>query len=142
MTLSATVLWFVLALIVAGAEMMTGTVYLLAVAAACVGGGAASFFGLPVSGQFAVCGAVILAGIFLLHRVRAKKAEAHDEMQMMDSGRTVRVDAVGSDGLAVVQYRGAPWIARAQEGDLTIGVWLIDRVDGTQLVLKPVRRSA
>ena len=37
--ISTTVLWFILALIVAGAEMFTGTVYLLAVAVACAAGG-------------------------------------------------------------------------------------------------------
>lgn len=37
---------------------------------------------------------------------------------------------------AVVQYRGAPWIACAEEGDLTPGTWIIARVDGTRLVLR------
>ena len=46
------------------------------------------------------------------------------------------MDVVGSDGLAVVQYRGAPWVARPEGNEpLTPGRWTIARVDGTQLVL-------
>ena len=56
----------------------------------------------------------------------------------LDRDQIVTVEAVGSDGLAVVQYRGAPWIARPGEGVLSPGIWLIDRVDGAQLILKPL----
>ena len=41
--ISGTVLWFILALIVAAVEMVTGTVYLLAVTLACAAAGAASW---------------------------------------------------------------------------------------------------
>ena len=54
-----------------------------------------------------------------------------------DAGSTLcLMDVVGSDGLAVVQYRGAPWVARPEGNEpLTPGRWTIARVDGTQLVL-------
>lgn len=49
---------------------------------------------------------------------------------------------VGSDGLAVVTYRGATWIARpGSASNLTPGVWTIESVDGTQLVLGERRGS-
>ena len=58
------------------------------------------------------------------------------KLQHLDSGQWVTVDVVGSDGLAVVQYRGAPWVARPEGNEpLTPGRWTIARVDGTQLVL-------
>ena len=49
MIISGTVLWFILALIVAAVEMVTGTVYLLAVTLACAAAGAASWLGLSRS---------------------------------------------------------------------------------------------
>ena len=89
--------------------------------------------------QLVVC-AVILAGgclsVIAVRRKHAGRKDASSELQHLDNGQWVRVDTVCSDGLAVVQYRGAPWIARP-DGDepLTPGRWTIARVDGTQLVL-------
>ena len=62
MFISGTVLWFILALIVAAVEMVTGTVYLLAVTLACAAAGAASWLGLSASWQFAVCALVTVIG--------------------------------------------------------------------------------
>lgn len=136
MSLSATVLWFIAALVAAGIEMFLGTVYLLAVAAACAGGGLASFFGFGTAWQLTAAAVIIVAGIWLVHRFRRTREDRSSELQQMDSGQTVTVAGVGEDGFATVSYRGAPWTARAAEGQtLAPGLWRIARVDGTQLVL-------
>ncbi len=137
MTLSATVLWFIAALLLAGGEMLLGTVFLLAVAGGAAAAGCASWAGLSMAWQLALCGLVIVAGsaAILLLRRRAAVDDEAAKLQALDAGRLVRVEAVGSDGLAVVQYRGAPWISRPSETPLTPGLWTIERVDGTQLVL-------
>lgn len=138
MSISATVIWFVLALLVAGAEMLTGTIYLLVVAVGCAGGGLASYAGLPVSWQLAVCAVLTVAGAFLVRRFKSQPDDQAEVLMKLDRDQIVTVEAVGSDGLAVVQYRGAPWIARPGEGVLSPGIWQIDRVDGAQLILKPL----
>ena len=130
--ISGTILWFVAALIVAGAEMFLGTIYLIAVALGAAAGGAASFFGASLEAQIALCALVIVAAAFLIRRLRAARA---GELQRLDEGNLVRVESVGSDGLAVVQYRGAPWIARPGKEAIRPGLWTIERVDGVQLVL-------
>ena len=122
MFISGTVLWFILALIVAAVEMVTGTVYLLAVTLA--------------SWQFAVCALVTVIGCALAHLLRRRKNPQADRLMNLDEGERIRVESVGTGGTAVVQYRGAPWIACAEEGDLTPGTWIIARVDGTRLVLR------
>ena len=127
--ISGTVLWFILALIVAAVEMVTGTVYLLAVTLACAAAGAASW-------QFAVCALVTVIGCALAHLLRRRKNPQADRLMNLDEGERIRVESVGTGGTAVVQYRGAPWIACAEEGDLTPGTWIIARVDGTRLVLR------
>ena len=129
MFISGTVLWFILALIVAAVEMVTGTVYLLAA-------GAASWLGLSASWQFAVCALVTVIGCALAHLLRCRKNPQADRLMNLDEGERIRVESVGTGGTAVVQYRGAPWIACAEEGDLTPGTWIIARVDGTRLVLR------
>ena len=136
--ISGTIFWFVAALIVAGAEMFLGTIYLIAVALGAAAGGAASFFGASLEAQIALCALVIVAAAFLIRRLRAARAGEADragELQRLDEGNLVRVESVGSDGLAVVQYRGAPWIARPGKEAIRPGLWTIERVDGVQLVL-------
>ena len=135
--ISATVLWFILALIVAGAEMLTGTVYLLVVAAACAAGGAASWLGLDPSWQFTACAVVTVVGAVMARIVLQRRHPEADRPMHLDDGQRLLVEAVGSDGCAVVQYRGAPWVACAETGTLTPGLWVIARVDGTRLVLRP-----
>ena len=89
--------------------------------------------------QLVVCAAVLAGGCLSVIAVRRRNAGRKDpsaKLQHLDSGQWVTVDVVGSDGLAVVQYRGAPWVARPEGNEpLTPGRWTIARVDGTQLVL-------
>lgn len=136
MFISGTVLWFILALIVAAVEMVTGTVYLLAVMLACAAAGAAGWLGLDASWQFAVCAFVTVAGCALAHLLRRRRHPEADKLMHLDEGERIRVEAVGTGGTAVVQYRGAPWIACAEEGELSPGLWIIARVDGTRLILR------
>lgn len=136
MFISGTVLWFILALIVAAVEMVTGTVYLLAVMLACAAAGAAGWLGLDASWQFAVCALVTVAGCALAHLLRRRRHPEADKLMHLDEGERIRVEAVGTGGTAVVQYRGAPWIACAEEGELSPDIWIIARVDGTRLILR------
>ena len=77
-----------------------------------------------------------LPSVFAVRRRNAGRKDPSAKLQHLDSGQWVTVDVVGSDGLAVVQYRGAPWVARPEGNEpLTPGRWTIARVDGTQLVL-------
>ena len=138
MAVSPAVIWFVLALAAAGVEMMIGSVYLLAVAVAAAAAGAAAWFGLTLSWQLAVCALTTLLGAVLIRMRRRPQNDPADELMALDAGRHVTVADVADDGTAVVQYRGAPWTARAEIGRLQPGIWRILRVDGTQLVLTSV----
>ena len=89
-------------------------------------------------GELAVRGLrlVTVIGCALAHLLRRRKNPQADRLMNLDEGERIRVESVGTGGTAVVQYRGAPWIACAEEGDLTPGTWIIARVDGTRLVLR------
>lgn len=135
--ISTTVLWFILALIVAGAEMFTGTVYLLAVAVACAAGGVASWLDAPGAWQLAICGLVTIVGAVFARSVRHRRHPEAEKLMHLDDGQRLLVETVAADGTAHVQYRGAPWVAYAESGALTPGLWVIARVDGTRLILRP-----
>lgn len=96
MFISGTVLWFILALIVAAVEMVTGTVYLLAVTLACAAAGAASWLGLSASWQFAVCALVTVIGCALAHLLRRRKNPQADRLMNLDEGERIRVESVGT----------------------------------------------
>ncbi len=135
--ISTTVLWFILALIVLGVEMVTGTVYLIAVAVACATGGAASWFGLPEFWQLVICALVTIIGAVLARNVRHRRQPEAEELMHLDDGQRLFVETVAADGTATVRYRGAPWVASAETGALTPGFWVIARVDGARLILRP-----
>ncbi len=140
MFISGTVLWYVMALILVGAELLTATFYLLVVALGCVAAGTTSYFGLALGWKLGSCALVIILGSIWVHRLRSKKdSQASERLMALDAGQRVEVSSVGTDGLAVVQYRGSPWVARSDEGELHAGLYTIDRIDGTQLVLKKVQ---
>ncbi len=137
MDISAEVIWLVLALVAGGIEMMTGTVFLLAVALGLAAAALAAWVGLSLSLQLSVLAAVVFVGsmLVLLWRRRAQHdARATDP----DIGRVVEVSEVAADGTATVQYRGAPWKARAVTGALTPGRWRITALDGPALLLEPL----
>ena len=134
--LTTTSLWFIAALVVLGAELMLGTVYLLAAVLGLAAGGVASWAGLDFTVQFLAVGLVTIAGCLVARTMRKKNAKGEAEaLQSIDEGREVEVASVEADGSARVLYRGARWRARAKAGTLSVGRWTIDRVDGTELVL-------
>ena len=131
-SVSPAIAWLIAGIAVLGAEIFLGTAYLLVVAFAFGATAAGAAVGLDFTMQLVVCAAVLAGGCLSVIAVRRPSAK----LQHLDSGQWVTVDVVGSDGLAVVQYRGAPWVARPEGNEpLTPGRWTIARVDGTQLVL-------
>ena len=131
--LTTTSLWFIAALVVLGAELMLGTVYLLAAALGLAAGGLASWAGLDFTVQCLAVGLVTIAGCLVARTMRKKNAKGEAEaLQSIDEGREVDVGEVAADGSAQVLYRGARWRARAKTGELTVGRWRIERVDGTR----------
>lgn len=136
---SQSAIWLISALVILGAEMLLGTIYLLALSAGAFCAAICALLHTGLSVQFSVCAAVTIAGIILAfifrRRIRTLNSSRGDEASNPDRGRTVEVAAVARDGSAKVSYRGAVWTAVAREGSLSAGLWLIDRVDGPRLIL-------
>ncbi|MDY6321579.1 MAG: hypothetical protein SPL30_01515 [Succinivibrio sp.] len=138
--MSDTALWFIAFCLILGSEMVLGTVYLLAVAAGALAGAVTALVFAGGPGPFAVAGIVTAAGAVIawffrrrLHRISQAQS---DEVSNPDEGREISVGKV-VNGTARVSYRGTTWEARAREGELKAGIWLIDHVDGPSLVLRP-----
>ena len=129
------VYWFLLALVLVGLEMATGTFYLLMVAIAMGIGGVAALLGLSVPAQLALAALAGVAGIILLRRWKGG-AGNNAASQSLDAGHAVKVLTWRDDGTARVFYRGAEWDA---ELDANVsgheGAFYIKEIRGSVLVL-------
>ncbi|MBI5890997.1 MAG: NfeD family protein [Nitrosomonadales bacterium] len=127
--------WFLLAIILIGLEMVTGTFYLLVVAIAMAVGGVAALLGAGMAWQL-VFGAVTgVAGTIVLRRWKsAQPADAPNAN--FDVGQPVRVIKWNDSGSARVFYRGAEWDAELESADIPReGTLYIAAVRGSGLVL-------
>jgi membrane protein implicated in regulation of membrane protease activity len=127
--------WFLLALILLGLEMATGTFYLLVVSLAmAIGGGAALLdLGLPVQIVLAALSGVF--GTFVLRRWKGGNV-GDAASQSFDTGQPVRVLSWKEDGAARVFYRGAEWDAETEGDDIKRdGKFFIKEIRGSILVL-------
>jgi membrane protein implicated in regulation of membrane protease activity len=129
------VYWFLLALVLLGLEMATGTFYLLVISVASGVAGLAALIELGISVQLSLGALTCAAGIVILRR-RKIGVSADISSQSLDEGHTVKVLTWREDGTARVFYRGAEWDAELAEGvSGHEGVFYIKAMHGSILVL-------
>ena len=102
--------WWVLGLVLVGAELLSGTFYLLAVGIAFLLGGIAAWMGLPFAIQLLIAAALSLAGSWLAHGWRERRGTPPPQPPL-DVGQAVQVQSWNADGTARVAYRGTHWDA-------------------------------
>jgi membrane protein implicated in regulation of membrane protease activity len=127
--------WFILALILLGVEMMTGTFYILVLALASALGGLAALAGANFVWQYLLAGIAAIVGTLILRRSRAVR-RADPSQDNLDIGQPVRVLAWNADGTARVHYRGAEWDAQPEEASASReGTFYIKAIQGSKLIL-------
>jgi membrane protein implicated in regulation of membrane protease activity len=110
--------WAILGLTLVIVELLTGTFYLLVLGIAAFGAAGAAWAGSDFAVQV-LAGAVIAAvGCYGVHVYRAKNAT--QQMPPVDAGNPAKFEGWIDQGtrLARVSYRGAPWEARVDGGEL------------------------
>ena len=138
----ASTLWWVVAGALVAAELASGTFYLLMLALGAAAGAAAAHLGAAFNIQLVAAALVGGGATALWHfkRFRAPRsapAEANPDVNL-DIGQTVRVDAWGADGRALVNYRGASWsVSFGGAGTPAPGEHTIVAVQGSRLVVAP-----
>jgi len=126
--------WFLLALVLLGLEMVTGTFYLLVLAIALAVGGLAALLTAGLAWQLLLSAATGIAGTVILRRW--KNAQASASSASLDVGQPVKVLKWNDDGTARVNYRGAEWDAELESADIPRDATLyIAAVRGSSLVL-------
>ena len=110
-------MWWISGALLIGAELVTGTFYLLAVGIAMALGGAAAWLGASLAVQFGVAGVLGVALTMLAHHWRLAQA-APPPQPSLDVGQTVHVASWNANGTARVSYRGSTWDAELVSPDV------------------------
>ncbi|MBU0688476.1 MAG: NfeD family protein [Gammaproteobacteria bacterium] len=127
--------WFLLALVLVGLEIATGTFYLLVIAIALAIGGTAAALGLTLVWQLVLSAVTGFAGTIMLRRWKSGRAASTPDVGL-DIGLPVKVIKWNDNGTARVFYRGAEWDAELESADIPHeGTLYIKAVHGSGLVL-------
>ena len=110
-------IWWIAAILLIGAELVTGTFYLLAVGIAVALGGVAAWLGSGTEAQFIVAGVLGVALTVVAHRLRIGRAPPPPQPSL-DIGQPVKVATWSGDGRARVAYRGSTWDAELASPDV------------------------
>jgi membrane protein implicated in regulation of membrane protease activity len=139
-----TSVWWVLVALTVGAEMLTGTLYLLLLAAGMFVGALLSMMGFSLSTQ--LISAAVVAGTSVLVWMALRQYQRQHlapSMQTpspadLDVGQTVLVDHWNANGSTSVRYRGASWHAiPALPGEaLSVGAHEVVELRGNTLVIR------
>jgi membrane protein implicated in regulation of membrane protease activity len=141
-TMSVQWIWWIAAAVLIGAELVTGTFYLLAVGVAVALGGVAAWLGATLEAQFAVAGVLGVALTIAAHRWRLARASPPLQAPL-DVGQAVHVESWNADGTARVAYRGSTWDAELATPDVPrVETLYIVATRGSVLVLSNHRPSA
>jgi membrane protein implicated in regulation of membrane protease activity len=127
--------WFLLALVLLGLEMATGTFYLLIISIAMAVGGVVALLGFAMPIQLTIAALAGIIGIVLLRN--RKDGRSNDTAKLsLDEGQPVKVLIWRDDGTARVFYRGAEWDAELVAGESARdGQFFIKSIHGSMLVL-------
>ena len=135
-------IWWLIAGSLVGIELMTGTFYLLMLAAGASAGAIAANAQLSFTTQLITASlvgglAVILWRVYSLQKL--KSHPEHVSAQHLDVGETVEVHEWLSNGTTKVKHRGANWTAICAEGmPQELGIYQIQDIQGNTLVLHKV----
>ncbi|MEW6119087.1 MAG: NfeD family protein [Pseudomonadota bacterium] len=133
--MQAYVWWWILAAVLVGVELTTGTFYLLVYGVAAAAAGVAAWLGAGMVLQLLAAGVIAVLGTLALQHWKRDTGHPESTAQDMDIGQPVLVE-FWQDGHGQVKYRGALWNAEAESVDVDATRPLVIRaVKGNTLVL-------
>lgn len=133
--MQAYIVWWIVAAVLVGLELTTGTFYLLVYGVAAAAAGITAWLGLGWAAQFLVAALIAVLGTLLLQRWKRDTGHPESTAQDMDIGQSVQVVSWQA-GRGQVRYRGALWDAESATADTDASQPLIIRaVRGNTLIL-------
>jgi membrane protein implicated in regulation of membrane protease activity len=136
-------IWFGLAVLALIGEVLSGTFYLLVIAAAFGLAGLGAWFGLTWALQMVIVAVTAMLGIFVLRRLGilrkvGRTDDRRDANVNMDIGQPIQIDAWREDGTARARHRGAEWeVKLVPDAPRAPGMYTIVEVRGSQFLVTP-----
>jgi membrane protein implicated in regulation of membrane protease activity len=135
--------WWLLAGAMVALELVSGTFYLLMLAAGMAAAALAAHLGLGTSAQLvtaAVVGLGLVVGWYQLKKRRPGDPSARAMRSVnLDIGEVIQIDQWQPDGTASVKYRGAQWAVIQRPGNPPIpGAYRVAELVGSRLLVEKV----
>lgn len=128
-------LWWILAAVLVGVELTSGTFYLLVYGVAAAVAGLAAWLGAGMVVQLLTAGVIAALGTLALRHWKRSTSHPESSVQDMDIGQTVQIESWQA-GRGQVKYRGALWDAEAEsDGVDSMRPLRIRAIKGNTLVL-------
>ncbi|MDH6594451.1 membrane protein implicated in regulation of membrane protease activity [Variovorax sp. TBS-050B] len=133
-------IWWLIAGAAIVLELLSGTVYLLLLAAGFAAAAISAHLGFGMVAQLIVAAVVGVGAVLVWYAVRRRRppappTEANRDINL-DIGETLHVEAWNPDGTATVRYRGAQWTVMQRAGrEPTPGEHRVVEVVGSRLVV-------
>lgn len=133
--MQAYVVWWILAAVLVGVELTSGTFYLLVYGLAAAAAGLAAWLGAGLLMQLLTAGAIAALGTLALRHWKRSTGHPESTVQDLDIGQTVQVES-WQEGRGQVKYRGALWDAEAESAAVdSMRPLVIRAVRGNTLIL-------
>jgi membrane protein implicated in regulation of membrane protease activity len=135
--------WWLIAGGVIVVELLSGTVYLLLLAAGFAAAAISAHLGFGTVSQLIVAAVIGVGAVLAWYSIQRKRppappTEANRDVNL-DIGESVHVDAWNADGTATVRYRGAQWTVIQRAGHTpSTGEHRVVEVVGSRLVVDKV----
>jgi len=127
--------WWIVAAVLVGVELTSGTFYLLVYGVAAAVAGVVAWLGAGVVTQLLTAALIAVLGTLALRHWKRSTEHPESSVEDMDIGQPVLVES-WQDGHGQVKYRGALWDAEAESASVDSTRPLIIRaVKGNKLVL-------
>jgi membrane protein implicated in regulation of membrane protease activity len=137
--------WLVLAGVVVICELFTGTFYLLMFALGLASAAVVSVFTNSVQVQMLIAAVIGSTATLALHNSKygwkERSDAARDPNVNIDIGQQLTVDEWKDQGhgvsVARVKYRGAMWDVELRHASGSSGLFVIEAVEGSRLIVRP-----
>jgi membrane protein implicated in regulation of membrane protease activity len=127
--------WWILAAVLVGVELTSGTFYLLVYGVAAAAAGLTAWLGAGLLMQLVTAGGIAVLGTLVLRHWKRSTDHPESSVQDMDIGQSVQVESWQGDR-GQVKYRGALWDAEAASASVDSTRPLVIRaVKGNKLIL-------
>lgn len=133
-------IWWLAAVVLVIAEMLTGTFYLIAIASGLAAAGVSAFLGVGGSLQALIAALLCSASVAVIYKLKQGRTGPGEQQNLAyDIGQSVRVVSWSGERKLRVSYRGAEWDAELAESvapDSRRQAWRIRKVVGSLLIVE------